>query len=187
MQLRDYGVVLDRLTEKDLELVRLWRTSPEISQYMIYRDTITPEMQVAWFASLDPRRDFYFVIEYQGIRCGLADVKSVDWAEKSFASGIFMTQEYWGTDVPLRVAFCVSDFAFSDLGLEVSYCKVLKTNTRAIRYNRSLGYQIIATNDAEAEMYEMRRDKSAYMSATSRLRKYLKNAEETHVEPDHRR
>lgn len=173
MQLQRYGVVLDRLAEEHLETVRLWRTSPEISRFMIYRDPITPEMQHAWFASLDPDKDFYFVVEYQGDRCGLANIKSVNWNDKSFSTGIFMTPEYWGTDVPFRAAFSVSDFAFEDLGLEVNYCQVLKNNARALRFNRALGYRIIGQEDSEAGIFEMRRNKRDYEEATAGLRKYL--------------
>jgi len=44
------------MTHDDIEMVRRWRTSPEIAQFMLYREPITPEMQEKWYASLDPDR-----------------------------------------------------------------------------------------------------------------------------------
>ena len=93
MRVEKYGVVLDRLAEGDIEMVRQWRNSPAISQFMVYRDHITPEMQSSWFASLDPERDLHFIVRYSGNACGLADIKAVDWDQKTFVTGVFLTPE----------------------------------------------------------------------------------------------
>ena len=37
-----YGITLKRLTVDKIELVRNWRNDPKISQYMEFRDYITP-------------------------------------------------------------------------------------------------------------------------------------------------
>ncbi|MDZ7743378.1 MAG: hypothetical protein U5Q03_16975 [Bacteroidota bacterium] len=45
MKLFKYGISLNRLKEDDIELVRKWRNSRKINQFMEYREEITPEMQ----------------------------------------------------------------------------------------------------------------------------------------------
>jgi len=65
MELSKYGVKLHRLREEDIELVRTWRNSPLIRQYMEFRDEITPEMQKEWFLSINNNENYYFIIEYQ--------------------------------------------------------------------------------------------------------------------------
>jgi RimJ/RimL family protein N-acetyltransferase len=173
MRLEKYGVVLEKMTHDDIEMVRRWRTSPEISQFMVYREPITPEMQEKWFASLDPERDLHFIIRYRGVPCGLSDMKRIDRAEKTCVGGIFMTPEYWNTDVPLRATFCASDFSFFEYGLEATLSTVLKANKRAVRFNLSMGYHILNPSDETALTYEMRLDKVDYDHATRRLRDYL--------------
>ena len=171
-----YGVVLERLKEADLEMVRRWRTSPEISRYMLYQEPITPEMQREWFASLDPQRDLFFVVKHGGVPCGLSDMKRIDWDEGTNVGGIFMVPEYWNTDVPMRVTFAATDYAFNVLGLRATLCSVLKTNSRAVRFNLAVGYRILNSDDA-GPAYEMRMDREDYKRATKRLRAYLQKRE----------
>lgn len=171
--LEGYGVLLERLREDHLEMVRQWRTSPEISQYMVYREPITPSMQRQWFAALDPERDLHYVIFHEGIPCGLCDIKQIDWDAGTCVGGIFMVPEYWNSEVPLQATFCAFDFSFNVLGLKAALGKVLKTNTRAIRFNRFLGYRIVNSQDSDEMACEMRLDKKDYESATHRLREYL--------------
>jgi len=66
MVLSNYDITLVRLTYDQLELVRNWRNDPKISQYMEFRDYITPEMQIKWFNKVNNRNNYYFVIEYRG-------------------------------------------------------------------------------------------------------------------------
>ncbi len=171
-RLERYGVALERMTEQHLEMVRQWRTSPEIARFMVHQDPITPEMQRSWFASRDANRDLHFIIWHCGVPCGLSDIKAIDWTAKTFVGGLFMTPAYWATDVPLRVTFCASDFAYFHLELEASYCKVLKTNKRALRYNLSLGYQILH-DDETGLAVEMRLERETYDRTTQRSRDFL--------------
>lgn len=172
-RLEAYGVVLERMTGEHLEMVREWRTSPEISRYMVYQDPITPVMQQQWFDSLDPQRDLHYIIRYQDVPCGLADVKRIDWAAKTCNGGIFMTPDVWNTEVPIRATFCACDFIFFDLGLEVMLSKVLKTNKRAIRFNLFQGYRILNEEDDASPVYEIRLDKDDYDRATRGFRDFL--------------
>lgn len=173
MRVEKYGVVLDRLTEDDIEMVRQWRNSPAIAQFMVYRDHITPEMQSKWFASLDPERDLHFIVRHGGDACGLADIKSIDWDQRTFVGGVFLIPKYWDTDLGMRVAYAINDFAFFDLDLNFGLGRVLRTNERALRFNLSLGYRILNAGDGDSMVYEMRLDKQEYDRATQRLRGYL--------------
>jgi len=93
MKLSKYGIVLDRLRQEDIELVRSWRNSPMISQFMEFREQITPEMQKEWFKSVDNIENFYFVVVYQGKKIGLINSSNVQWATVSSEGGIFLWDE----------------------------------------------------------------------------------------------
>jgi RimJ/RimL family protein N-acetyltransferase len=179
MRVEKYGVVLDRLTRGDIEMVRQWRNSPAISQFMVYRDYITPEMQEKWFASLDPERDFHFIVRYLGTPCGLADIKGVDWDLRTFVTGIFLAPEHWNTDVAMRVAYAIHDLAFFELDLAVGFGQVVRTNRRAVRFNLSLGYRLLNADAHDSIVHEMRVERQEYEHATQRLRSYLERRSES--------
>ena len=70
-----------RLTIDDIELVRNWRNSQQINQYMAFRDYITPEMQVAWFHSINNMNNLYFIIEYKNEKVGVFNGKDINWEQ----------------------------------------------------------------------------------------------------------
>lgn len=88
--LEGYGVKLKRLTHDKIELLRQWRNDPKIQQYMIYRETITPEMQEKWFQKINNDHNFYFIIEYEGKEIGCVNIKDVDYEKKCGEPGIFI-------------------------------------------------------------------------------------------------
>ena len=71
MKISKYGIDLVRLTEEDIEMLRQWRNSPQIQQFMEYREEITAEMQKKWFDSINNVNNFYFIIHFEGQKIGL--------------------------------------------------------------------------------------------------------------------
>ncbi len=148
MRISKYGITLIRLTEDDLELVRVKRNSAEVSNYMHYREHITPEMQTAWFKSIDNANNFYYIIEYKSKKIGLVNDKNIDWEHKISEGGLFIWDErYVNTIVPLLVSYLVIEIAFYILGWDKSFIKVLKSNRRAVDFNISLGFSMVDDSD----------------------------------------
>jgi len=139
-----YGITLRQLTHDKIELVRTWRNHPSISQYMEYRQEITPEMQEAWFRRVSASdTDFYFIIEYQGRDIGLINIKDISYEKKCGEPGIFVwDQDALNTGISFLAVFCLDDFCMETLGLETVYCHILSDNKRAIRFNKYLGYRL---------------------------------------------
>jgi hypothetical protein len=69
MIIRNFGITLSQLTLEDIELVRYWRNSKEISSVMEYQKFITEEEQKMWYNSLNPLSDFYFLINRDKLFC----------------------------------------------------------------------------------------------------------------------
>ena len=140
--LENYGVRLKRLTHDKIELLRQWRNDPKIQQYMFYREYITPEMQESWFANLDKKCNFYFIIEYEDKEIGCVNIKDIDWEKKTGEPGIFIYDEdYLNSDLSFRASLALSDFGFYTLGLDIFIGHVLIDNKRAVRFNKALGYK----------------------------------------------
>lgn len=139
-----YGITLRSLSHSKIELVRHWRNHPSINQYMEYRGHITPEMQEAWFQKISASdTDFYFIIEYQGRDIGLINIKDISYEKKCGEPGIFVwDSDALNTGVSFLAVFALDDFCMETLGLETVYCHILRSNKRAIRFNKYLGYQL---------------------------------------------
>lgn len=136
-----YSVFLSRLKHEDIEMVRLWRTKPEIAANMEYQGEITPQMQERWFQKVDNDRNFYFISHCHGIPVGLVNLKNFSVTEQNAEGGEFIgepekTDMFFG----LRAAMAMYDYGFEYLGLATITIHVLKDNFGAIRLNQMMGF-----------------------------------------------
>jgi UDP-4-amino-4,6-dideoxy-N-acetyl-beta-L-altrosamine N-acetyltransferase len=154
MKLTKYGITLTRLRKNDIELVRQWRNSPQINQFMEYRGNITPEMQRDWFRSVDNFENFYFIIEYQGNKIGLINSSNIEWDTVSSDGGIFLwDDQYYETFVPVWASLCLLETTYFIMGAGRSVIKTLKDNERAKKLNIHLGYELM---QGQEEVYNQR-------------------------------
>ena len=169
MIISGYNIKLHRLkTEDDIELLRKWRNTTHINQFMEFREIITKEQQSVWFQSINNINNNYMIIEYEGKKIGLINGAGIDWDKKTTASGgIFIWDEsYWMTKAPISASILMTDMS-SIYGLEKTYIKILKDNKNAIEFNKYLGYEILidqkkSTNQhyvLQQNKYELRRKK----------------------------
>ena len=157
MKLTKYGINLIRLREEDIELVRTWRNSPMINQFMEYRENITPEMQKEWFKSVNNYENFYYIIEFGEKKIGLINSSHIDWDTVSSEGGIFLWDEqYYETFVPVWASLCLLETSYFILGAGRSAIKTLHDNERAKRLNTHLGYELQAgQEDVYNQVYLM--------------------------------
>jgi RimJ/RimL family protein N-acetyltransferase len=170
MIITGFGIVLERLQRKDIELVRQHRNSAVISQFMEFRKEISKEEQEKWFASIDNKFNNYFLIKHKGEHVGLINGADIDWEKKETGNGgIFIWKEdLLETHVPLAASMLLTEISFL-LGLERTYIKVMRDNTRAIAYNLNLGYEILPGQEAvENQKYVL--TKENYFSKAARFR-----------------
>jgi len=169
MHIRQFGIRLVRLKEEHIEMVRQWRNAQDIRAFMEYQDYITPPMQQKWFHSLDPLRDFYFVIEKESQPVGLIHTSAIDWEKKTGHSGLFIwKREFQGTQVPVLASLSMVDFFFSFCTLQKLYAKVNTNNPVALKYNAQLGFKPAESADGKLFcLYEL--TKNDYQKATKRL------------------
>lgn len=145
-----YGITFRRLTEDKIELVRRWRNDPKISQYMEYREIITPEQQLAWFRRIDNEYNYFFIIEAEGKEIGLINVRDIDYDRGVGEPGIFIWDDgYLDGIYSFKCALTMCDFCFYDLGLSKLIIHVLKDNKRAIKFNIAQGYVISKDQDCQ--------------------------------------
>ena len=171
MIITGFGVVLVRLQQKDIEMVRQHRNSAAINRLMEYRKEISSEEQEKWFASIDNKFNNYFLIHHKDEQVGLIYGANIDWEKKETGNGgIFIWKEaLLETHVPLAASLLLTEISFL-LGLERTYIKVLRDNPRAISYNQNLGYELLPGQETVVnQRYVL--TKENYYSKSARFRK----------------
>jgi RimJ/RimL family protein N-acetyltransferase len=179
MRLFGYGIELKRITIEDTEMIRQWRNSEFVKKHMEYREEITPEMQLRWFHSIDTIQHNYCLIRYHNDYVGVIHGSDIDWNNGiTHNGGIFMKQEaYTLTDIPLRASFLMTDLSFA-LGTKRTIIKVLNSNQRALFYNKSMGYQLIAQNELYSN-FELTEEN--YLRSAEKLKALLLPEEEREI------
>jgi Acetyltransferases, including N-acetylases of ribosomal proteins len=146
--IQEYGVKLKLLTANDLELVRRWRNDPKIVRFMEFRDYITEDMQIKWFAKISNRHHFFYIVEFEDKDIALANIKNIDFEYKTGESGLFIWDDnYTDSIISYKITYALYNFAFENLGLTHIECHVLQDNKRAIDYNKSLGFKLQPNQD----------------------------------------
>lgn len=151
MIIKKYGVTLYRVTEKDIELIRKKRNSSLVKKHMLYRETITQEMQKKWFKRVNNENNVYFLIMHGKKKIGLTNSANINWNTKSAEGGVFLWDtDYVGTPIPLISSLISFELFFKIFKLKYCYIKVLKTNETAIKFNEMFGFKLISENPGKA-------------------------------------
>lgn len=174
MRVYKYGIVLERLKERDIELVRQWRNSDAVRLNMEYRELISEEQQKAWYRSVNNLNNNYLLIYYKGEKIGLLNDKNIDWEKRTSESGLFLGRtEYYNTFVPYLVSVAGIELNFHFLNWNRQYAHIMRTNLNAIKYNVQLGYRLMpGQEEIENQLYEMSRE--SYDACSGRIQKAVK-------------
>ena len=166
MKVVKYGITLSLIREEDIEMVRRWRNDPVVANNFEYREHITPEMQKTWFRSVYNSKNLYLIIEHQGRKMGVINLKDIDWENKSYDGGVFLPDpKDHNTPVPAAVTFMTVEIIFRVFGWPVGYAHVLKGNKPIQSFVKQLGYELCAgqgeVNNQKYYITEERFEKNA--------------------------
>lgn len=166
MRISNYGIELQSMAESDLEMVRNWRNRADVSEFMFFQEEITPERQHEWFQSLS-KKDVYLMIEYQGEKIGVINVKNINWWKRSGEAGIFIGKPaFRNTPISMQAIFAMMDAFFYDFRFKSLTATVKSNNENAIDFNLQLGYKIMSEIDDKIHMEVFR---SLYTEARTKF------------------
>jgi UDP-4-amino-4,6-dideoxy-N-acetyl-beta-L-altrosamine N-acetyltransferase len=155
MIIEQYGIKLIRVTLEDIELIRYWRNHPSIRRTMHYRKYISKSMQIRWFESINNPLNYYFIIEYNNKKIGVINCKKININEGYGEGGIFI----WEKDIeneyiPVFASLCLLNTVFYVFKIfNKSFVQVLNTNTKAISFNKQLGYILVPGQEKNRNPY----------------------------------
>lgn len=152
-----YGITFHFLKEEDLELVRKWRNDPVVSGNHEFRDQITPEMQRDWFKSIRNINNLYLVIEFEGQKIGVINLKNIDWDARTGEGGVFFPDpKFHQTPLPAIISYVTTEIMFVVLELNVAYAHVLKQNKSTQEFIKMLGYVLMPNQeDLNNQQYQI--------------------------------
>jgi hypothetical protein len=159
MKIIKYGITLRRIVEEDIEFLRQKRNA--ISPYMEFREYISPEMQKAWFNSINNYDNFYYIIEFRGTKIGLIHENEIDREKGWLNSGMFLFDiQYYNSYIPVLASLIlIENSYYYHRNDRDSYIKIMKNNAGSIRYNEALGYvKCPDQEDKENQSYVLKKE-----------------------------
>ena len=169
LTLSGFGITLSSLHHDQIEMVRHWRNSDHIKRYARQQEPISSEQQEAWFNTLQTKEDEYFVISAHETPIGLIwfNVK-----EALIETGFYLYDETEQNSLtPYKIVTLFHEYLFDTKHFEAIHCHILHDNTRALRFNLSLGYTLFAEHEQTNE-YILTHEN--YTEANAKILKLLK-------------
>ncbi len=133
-----------RLLEKgDIERVRIWRNSENVSTYMYSDGYITEEQQLEWFEKIKNNENcIYWLIEFDAKPIGLASISGIDRTLSSCYWAFYLgDNSIRGKGIGAKVEFNVLEFVFNELRLNKLRCEVFVSNHKVISMHEKFGFR----------------------------------------------
>lgn len=175
-----FNVLLKPLHIQDLEQLRLWRNSSEISSQMLDQTAISAEQQQGWFERIcTDKRQMQFVIYYKNQPVGACNLKSptaLTVAEcDALDTGFYLGDaKYRGTILAFFAALALNQYCFEQLAVNTLKAQVKQSNSAALRFNQQLGYQVDAEQTIDG-MITMTLTPQQHQSAAAKFATYIRN------------
>lgn len=162
------SVTLRKMTEDDLEEVRLWRNNPKVRMKLVNKDETSTEQQKQWWSTRDFSKEHYFILERKGKKFGLVYGKGFTGTQ--IETGIFVAPEYMGLPYGLAGAYALILFCFDILNVEKIVASHYPDNTNVTKSDAWFGY-LVTHEDSGLIWSELTRER--YLSCKESVLKVL--------------
>lgn len=128
---------------EDLEMIRTWRNSKEVSQYMYTEPQITSEQQKAWFDRIcKDSSSKYWIIEYEDRPLGVVSITEISHVFDSCFWAFYLgDSNVRGAGIGSKIEYNILKYVFEELGLNKLRCEVLTTNPSVIAMHEKFGFR----------------------------------------------
>lgn len=170
MIIKKYGIELHRLTEDDIELVRMHRNSEFIRSKMFYQKEITAEEQKQWFTTINNDWNYYFLIHSNDRVVGMVHGTIESYEDKKAKGGLFLwDKKALNSQIPVIASILITDLNFFIMGMKMTSAEVRLDNLVAINYNVALGYTLVSKDEESGKAY-MELTKENYLNRAKHIR-----------------
>jgi UDP-4-amino-4,6-dideoxy-N-acetyl-beta-L-altrosamine N-acetyltransferase len=170
------------LTIEDLELVRKWRNSDFVSQYMYTNSYINELEQIKWFSKISNSKDsFYWLIKLKNTKIGVVNITNIDFENNSCNWAYYIGElDHIGMGVGVKTEFQLIEKVFFDLKLNLLNCEVISENIEVISLHKKFGFKetaylknFIKKNSIEYNIVKLSLLKNDWLLKRESLKKLL--------------
>ncbi len=137
------NIELQKINPEDLEMIRLWRNSPDVSMYMYDDSEITPEQQTDWYRRISSDKScYYWMIYCDKVAVGLAYITDINFLFSSCYWGYYIgdpSKRYGG--IGAIVEYKIIEYTFNNLELHKLRCEVFAFNLALIQMHEMFGFR----------------------------------------------
>lgn len=136
-------IKLIELSKNDIELVRNWRNSNEVSSYMYDEDYITDEQQVVWFDKIkNDDTSIYWIIEFKKKQIGLASITGINKILNSCYWAFYIGDtSIRGAGLGGKIEYNVLEYVFNKLKMNKLRCEVFMSNSKVVSMHEKFGFR----------------------------------------------
>ena len=126
----------------DEEMVRVWRNSPEVNEYLFADQHITAEAHREWFQKILNDQTFkYWIVTYDGQDVGVVNLFNIDRDNQRCYWGFYIAYpEMRGRGIGTFVEYEILRIVFDELGFNKLCGETLSWN-KILQIHYSFGYQ----------------------------------------------
>lgn len=158
------SILFRKIKQEDLELIRNWRMSPEVTKYMYTDPVLTIKDQLQWFEKVsndETRRDW--IININNLDLGLLSITNINKINKRCEWAYYLgLTKMRGKGIGKNVELNMQYYVFETLNLNKVCCEVLLFNEKVIDIHKKYGFfiegirkQHILKNDCFYDIVEM--------------------------------
>ena len=141
--IKGMSIDLKLMDESDIEQVRLWRNSKEVSNFMLSQSVISKDYQHKWFESIknNPAYVYFIILSKEGEKLGVVSLNKIDKVQKTTEPGLYIgSTKHRNSLFGIEAYYRLLNFGFVELKLDKVFGTVLSSNKVAIKMNKSFGY-----------------------------------------------
>lgn len=175
----EYQVTLLPIALEHQPLLRLWRNSPDIKEYMFSNENISEAQQLTWFERVKEREnEWHWIVSYKGVFIGSTNIKATEEGSSvsespELEAGLYIGEgRYKNNILAFAPTLAMYDYCFKQFNTQNFKARVKATNSAAIHYNQKLGYKSIRTEE-HGSVIEMSLTYNDYQNSTKLLKQLL--------------
>ncbi len=128
---------------EDIEMVRNWRNSPEVANFMYSDEEISEEQQLNWWNKVSKENNSkYWIIENDNKPIGLASLTDISKLFESCYWAFYIgDNSNLGAGIGSKVEYFIINYVFDELNLNKLRCEVFTTNEKVISMHEKFGFR----------------------------------------------
>ena len=179
MKISKYGITLSLLRQEDIEFVsqKFYPKEENLSN----ESSESPAANVQeWIDSIYTFKNFYYIIEYKGVKIGMINDKVLDWQSRNSETELILWDySYSDTILPMLATLCLLETGFYYLGWKSYKTMIRQTDLKGIKNATSLGFVLSDKQHKHQDQEYVLSKESFEMNANKALLEASKHIDET--------